>query len=138
PENKQQLLTIKGVGEKKLEQYGESFLQTIQQYIKTTGQTHQTTSQSHAGNETIPSHLLTYQLFTKGHSCEEIATKRNLTVTTTENHLLQAYRDGYSVDWSYFFEEDIEQLILKKHAELAEQKLKPLKEALPDTITYTT
>src|SRR5699024_1956944 len=33
PENKQQLLTIKGVGEKKLEQYGESFLQTIQQYI---------------------------------------------------------------------------------------------------------
>ncbi|RKD25162.1 ATP-dependent DNA helicase RecQ [Ammoniphilus oxalaticus] len=140
PETTQQMLGIKGVGEKKLEQYGNTFMKAIETYVAKYGKPNraETRSATRIKDRENPSHLVTYQLFEEGRSLEEIAAERELTEQTIENHLFQAYRDGHPLDWSLFFTEDTEQLILQKHSELTEKRLRPLKEALPDELDYTT
>jgi len=140
PEHSHEMLQIKGVGEKKLEQYGHLFLQAIQQYVQEHGplERNAPTTEFKPKIESKPSHLITYDLFEERHSLTEIAAERGLSMATIENHLFQAYRDGLPINWSIFFQDEIEQLVLQKHSEISEKKLKPLKEALPETIDYTT
>lgn len=146
PETQQEMLQIKGMGEKKFEQYGTLFLQAIHQYIQDHGPIErqrpsvQTSSNKESKNmaDQKPSYLVSYEAFQGGRTLSEIAEDRSLTVTTIENHLFQAYKEGHSIDWTSFFDGETEKLILQKHEVLAEKKLKPLKECLPDEMTYST
>ncbi|WLR51174.1 DNA helicase RecQ [Bacillus tianshenii] len=145
PKQKNDLLTIKGVGEKKYEQYGELFLEAIQQFLHENGpiESFKASGPTSTGikkkqTDKKPSHLLSYEQFQNGSTIKEIAKERELTAMTIENHLFKAYKEGYSLDWNTFFDEELEAQILQKNEELEEKKLKPLKESLPGDISYTT
>lgn len=144
PENKAEMLLVKGVGEKKYEQYGELFLQEINRFIKDNGPIEKiqskpttTTLEKKTKIDQTPSHLITHELYLQGQSIEEIAQAREITTITIENHLFKAFKEeDLSLNWNDFFTTDIENLVLEKHKLLEEKKLKPLKESLPNEISY--
>ncbi|MDC3416830.1 DNA helicase RecQ [Aquibacillus salsiterrae] len=147
PTTKDQMLKVKGVGEKKFEQYGPPFLDAISNWVemnpdKAANKKEETSSPS--PSEPImrkkseePSYLLTYNLFDEGKSIEAIASLRGLTDQTVSNHLFQAYKHGMELDWTRLFDDNQEPVILEARQQLDEPKLKPLKDMLPEDYDYT-
>jgi len=140
-----ELAQIKGVGETKLQKYGLEFLEVLKTYragdpgtsdpslswdIEEIEETEEPVKAK------IPSHHQTWQRFSDGLSVEEIARERNLTEQTIQNHLLRCHQEGLAVDWERIIDPEVEILVLGKIAELATIKLKSLKEALPEEISY--
>src|SRR5699024_795884 len=54
-----------------------------------------------------------------------------------ENHLFKAFDQGLPIAWEIFFNDEEEKEVLHVYENFDEKKLKPMKEALPDTFTYT-
>lgn len=67
---------------------------------------------------------------------EEIAQQRNLTENTIINHLARCEKKGKSIDWSRFIDPEKEKKIIQVIEKVGTEKLKPIKEALPQEITY--
>ena len=86
PENDLQLRRISGVGERKLELYGDDFLDVLSQY-KTPAE---------FGGSTVLSDTVaaTLALFQAGHSVEKIAAHRKLKTTTIYSHMSQILEVG--------------------------------------------
>ena len=79
---------------------------------------------------------LSLVLYNSGMSPKEIATKRELTVQTIENHLLNFVKEG-EVQVSDFVSEEKKDMILLKAQQIGSKKLSDLKEALSAEFTYT-
>ncbi|MFD1851934.1 DNA helicase RecQ [Oceanobacillus bengalensis] len=148
PSTKEDMLAIKGIGEKKYEQYGDVFLEEILKWrtenpdvkrrIKIGDiSTPSPMPKQRKSEESGPSHVTSYQMFQSGKSLKEIADIREMTQQTIESHIFKAYKDGYAIAWEIFFNEEEEAGVLAAHKELDEPRLKPLKEALPDGFDYT-
>ncbi|WP_342720478.1 DNA helicase RecQ [Sediminibacillus albus] len=143
PQSKEDMLRVKGVGAKKFDQYGEPFLQAVEPWVEKTGQ--QDTSpfgiepilQKKQTEDDTPSHLISYQLFKDGQQIAEIADNRNVTEQTVTNHLFKAYNEGNVLSWERLFTADQEEVVLSARQGLDEPKLKPIKEAVPEDISYT-
>jgi ATP-dependent DNA helicase RecQ len=140
PMDEQAMLGVKGIGEAKMQKYGNMFLDVIIAYVNEHG-IPETTVEKKADKkrdeESEPSYLLSYQLFQDGLSISEIAKERELTSTTVENHLMRAVQDGQSVEWTRLIPEQYEALIIEAIDKVGAEKLKPIKEALPDEVSYT-
>ncbi len=76
---------ISGVGEAKLEKYGDIFLKEIVAHVEAT-------------KPKIPTHEQTWMLFKEGLSPSEIAKKRELTENTIYSHLLKKHAQGEEID----------------------------------------
>lgn len=146
PTTKDAMLEIKGIGERKYEQYGDSFLQAVQDYLAEhpdvkprvqIGTSSRPKSKQNLAKSDEPSHIETYQMLQSGKSLQDIATIRELSFRTVENHIFKAFKDGFPIAWNIFFTKDEEKSVLTEQAQLTEKKLTPLKEALPETYTYT-
>ncbi|WP_156290160.1 DNA helicase RecQ [Oceanobacillus salinisoli] len=146
PTEKEDMLEIKGVGEKKYEQYGEAFLDVIRKWRsdhpdvkKRVRITDSSTPKPKPGNpdDDRPSHLISYQMFRSGKSLKEIAAVRDMSKQTIESHIFKAYKDGHPLAWEIFFNKEEEAAVLAAREEITEQRLKPLKEALPEEYDYT-
>ncbi|MDT3698921.1 MAG: DNA helicase RecQ [Thermincola sp.] len=146
PTERQSMLAIKGVGEVKFQNYGERFLAVIREYVnehdlgpgnsglqsglevKSLLQNGQTSDK--------PSHLNSYEMFLSGKAVPEIARLRSLTPVTIENHIIRSAAEGQPVDWDKIIPAEYEDLILKTINQLGPEKLRPLKEALPEEVAY--
>jgi ATP-dependent DNA helicase RecQ len=134
------LLTIKGVGESKRKRYGDEFLEVLQQYALANNI--QSSALSIENKEAAvkiqesPSHVISLELYQKGHSLEEISQIRKLKTLTVQDHLVRCYQEGHPVNWDALIPPQYEKLILSKIAEIGAEKLKPLKDALPVDIDY--
>ncbi|MBA4493390.1 DNA helicase RecQ [Paenactinomyces guangxiensis] len=138
PQSREHLLTISGVGERKVDKYGEEFLTVIREYVDQHGITPPTTlpdSRPDTGKKEA-SHLVSYRMYQQGKTIEEIARVREITKNTVEDHLLRCGLDGLSLDWDSFIPAEHEALIMEKIEEIGAQKLKPLKESLPREVSY--
>lgn len=147
PETKEDMLQIKGIGERKYEQYGEIFMSAIQEWknnhpeVKPKVQITDTVSigmKPRQREDEGPSHIVSYQMFQSGKSLKDIAVIREMSKQTIENHLFKAFKEGYPIAWNIFFSDEEEAKILAAHNQIDEPKLKPLKESLPDGYDYTT
>jgi ATP-dependent DNA helicase RecQ len=78
----------------------------------------------------------TYALYRQGIEVSEIATRRGCTLRTIEGHLEDCVRAGLEVDIAQFVPKDERVQIEKVIAVQGTDKLKPIREALPDHITY--
>ena len=144
PTTKEEMLEIKGIGEKKYEQYGEIFLQEINKWkaahpdVKPKIQINSPVvrREKKATEQEGPSHLASYKMFQTGKSVKEIAIIREMNDQTIEKHLFKAFKDGYPLAWNIFFNDEEEKVILQAHEQLEEKRLKPLKESLPDSYDY--
>lgn len=162
PTTPEELLCISGVGEFKLEKYGEAFIKLIQAYVEEHPLEVQRTKSLNAQNEiskketdavqtgTInkeaklktksaprDSHYLTYELYQQGKTVEEIADERDLTNMTVENHLIKCAKENLAIRYEDFIPEDREEEIVAAIEECGASLLKPIKESLPDDISYT-
>ena len=145
PTTKEDMLQIKGIGEKKYEQYGELFMQKIHDWKKDHPEvkpkiqiTRSPTIKQVKQKKTLegPSHIESYKMFQAGKTIKDIATIRGMVEQTIEKHLFKAFKEGYPIAWEIFFNEKEEKEILNTREQLDEQRLKPLKESLPDEYDY--
>lgn len=80
--------------------------------------------------------LQTYTLFRNGHSVEDIARQRELVTNTIEGHLAECIAAGLPVDLTKLVSDSDRAEIEKAIAEHGSEKLKPIRESLPESITY--
>lgn len=147
PVTKEEMLQIKGIGERKYEQYGEVFMAAILDWkdenpdVKSKVRIADAVSvgmkPKRKNNDGEPSHIVSYQMFQSGKSLKDIATIREMSKQTIENHLFKAYKEGYPIIWDLFFSDEEEATVLAAHKNIEEPRLKPLKEALPEGYDYT-
>lgn len=128
PVTSAQLLGINGVGLRKLEVYGEEFIEVLKKYG----------SKKKKKGET---YLISYQLLAQGMSPLEVAQQRELTETTIYSHIAKLYDDGkISAINNYLTKEEINRIQrakaeLESHGEKLKE-LKPLYLALNEEINY--
>lgn len=141
--------TIKGVGEIKFRNYGSRFIEVITKYVDDNNLSPPThlSSQGDIGSPgprantsrnavDEPSHLTTFTMYLGGKTVKEIAEERNLKPITIENHVIRCGLEGHPVDWDAIIPQGYEGLVLKAIGALGADKLRPLKEALPDEVSY--
>jgi ATP-dependent DNA helicase RecQ len=134
---------ISGVGDAKLERYGEYFIGEIQKYlndntdISTVGiqpvHPENGPSDKKKKGETIEK---TYELYKEGFSLEDISKQRNLAPSTIAMHLERLIQNGYDIDMSRFIDplklQEIEDLFLK----LRQWTLRPVIDNSNGTVSY--
>ncbi|WP_077367925.1 DNA helicase RecQ [Anaerosalibacter sp. Marseille-P3206] len=138
PETREEMLMIKGVGNKKYESYGEVFIDAIQKYKERTGSIapKKNYKSIEDNSNMVKSHEITYNLYSVGKSPIQIAEDRQLTLDTVINHLAICSKEGKDVDWSNIVDKEIEKQVLSVVDEVGSRYLKPIKERLPDNISY--
>lgn len=142
PLDRTSMRKIKGVGEMKLEKYGDRFIEAIASYVKEHGitvpvmETKADVQEDRSAEEEIKSHVVTYNMFKEGMSLKEIAAARELKEVTLQGHIIKCATEGLEVDWSAFIPSGQEELILNVVKEIGALKLKPIKDALPPEIDY--
>ena len=144
PENKEEMLKIKGVGDQKYEKYGEAFLEKIRPWAEEvdskptpTRNTPEPSIRKKDPFDERPSHIITYELWEKGLSAKDISKERDMRTQTIESHLFRAYKEGEDIRWDRWFDENQEAHILEAYEQLEEKKLKSLKEILPEDFSYS-
>ncbi len=144
PMDEDELLNISGVGEHKLATYGGDFLDAITEFCLEHG-LESVVSLPPAANPApaIASHRTnntkeqTQALFEQGLSVAEIAKQRALTEGTVMNHLLTLLEEGLSINIDRLInQENIDLIAQQFHQKGVDCRLKEIKEALPDSITY--
>ena len=146
PINSESMLLISGVGNVKIKAYGEKFINTIKKYVEENNiQINEFTEQfnktkiSSLKNSTSSkdsTHIISYNLFKDGKSIDEIVNIRKLTRTTIENHLIKCLNEGLEVDLSKEIHSEFKDVILDAISKNGTERLRPLKDLLPDEITY--
>lgn len=149
PITEEQFLDISGVGKAKLEKYGEIFMEAIRKYINenninvnfvfntTTKEVRETKSK---GDIKEKSYVTTVNMLRKNISFEDVAKERGITIQTIFNHIEQYLADnndlGFDINFSDFFTDEEEAIIDKAIEEVGANTLKPIKERVPENITY--
>lgn len=141
PLTEEEFLQVSGVGQHKLEKYGEIFIKEISKYCEAHPDrervlTTAPLSQKPAKKSVTDSHIETYKLHQEGLTVEEIASRRQLAISTIENHLIQCIQNGMKVDYSIVLPEKYMNDLEKAVAEVGPGKLKPIKELLPEEVSY--
>jgi len=158
PLNQRALIRISGVGERKLEKYGDEFLEAIRSFCKDTEAENlksnpslgkfddQTDSQRsqviinpvNSSHEKISSHLQTLRMYQEGYSLEDIAKIRKVTPITVQNHLVRCSMDGQAVPWEDFIPFEQESYILEAIRQVGGERLRPIKDLLSDEVEWFT
>ncbi len=138
PIDKDSFLNIKGVALKKYESYGEEFLAIIKEYVEKNGKKSIDIVEKEIVREDLKERYEnTYRAYLEGHGLEEIAKIRNFTPTTILEHLSKCEENGKDVDWSRFIRDPkIEEDILEVIKRVGIEKLKPIKDELPEDVGY--
>ncbi|WP_223589560.1 DNA helicase RecQ [Neobacillus bataviensis] len=142
PKTNQEFLQVSGVGEHKLQKYGLEFIQAIRNFLQdhtdyqSEIQSFVTAPKKTAKKAVGESHLETLTLNQNHLSIEEIAEKRELAISTVESHLLQCAQQGLDVDFSKHVPSEYIPLLEKAVAEVGRDRLKPIKELLPEEVSY--
>ena len=138
PRTEEEFLEVKGVGMQKFERFGSMFLQGISQYVQAHPEleTNTMVTKETVKRATKPSHLESYRLYQEGKSIKEIGTLRGLSSISIENHLLKCAEEHLEIKWDDIFSDKEFDLVLETAKQLDSEKLKPLKEVLPEHISY--
>jgi ATP-dependent DNA helicase RecQ len=142
PITNEEFLQVSGVGELKLQKYGLRFIEAILTFVEDNPDY----QSEHGSVEKAPkkqakrtvtdSHLETLTLHQSDYSIMEIAEKRDLAVSTVENHLIQCAQQGLEVDFSKHIPVEYIPLLEKAVEEVGRDRLKPIKELLPEEVSY--
>ena len=125
PVNELQLSNISGVGDHKLEKYGEYFIKAIYEELN-------------KANKKGAAYKDTIALYKSGKSVAEIAKSRKVQETTVMSHIargLDSNEEG--IDIFDFIDLDQYKAVKRAYIELGrEQKLKPIYDKLEETVPY--
>ncbi len=136
-------LRIPGVGERKLADYGPSFIGLIAAWLETHERrnfaplTNFSTSLPRPPKPaTNPTAQVTLELYRAGKSVLEIANERSLTESTIEGHLATAITNGEAFDPRAFYSQAEEREMRAALDGYTEDSLKPVFEHLEGRISY--
>lgn len=126
PVSDAEMCSISGVGERKLQLYGDVFMKAIIDY------------QAEQGNAKPGStHRISYELFQQGKTVQEIASQRGIQESTIFSHLASCYLDGEELDISQLVSADTIDVITKAIPYLEKPiRLKALHEMFDGNIDY--
>jgi ATP-dependent DNA helicase RecQ len=129
PINETEFSNILGVGEVKLKQFGRSFIKAIIDFIgekSVEGVKIEGTTQ-----------LLTFQLYKRGFTAEQIAVERDLSMQTVYDHLVKMYAKDEGVNISHFVKKsEINKVIEVLQNISSPYKLKDIFDQLNGKIPY--
>lgn len=135
-------LTIPGVGERKLADYGPGFMEHIADFL----QTHERRSFAPLASSTPPPKApkpainataqLSLELWRAGKTVDEIAVERGLSPVTIEGHLGQAIANGEDIDPRVFYTAEEEEEIRAALDGYTDLALKPVFDHLQGRISY--
>lgn len=155
PVNNTQLIEISGVGEKKIERYGEKFLDKIKEYVdennidikwnhkdnnkKVDKGTDKKQSKG-SNNGKQKSYEITIDMIKEGMDFISISEERGLAITTIISHIEQYMNSGndidFDIDFSKLFSEEEELQVLEIIEKIGYYRIKPIKESLPEKFSY--
>lgn len=121
PTSEEDLLTIQGINQVKVDRYAAPFLDFIKSHKEKQMNTFE----------------VTYRFYQQGISPEQIAEERGLSMTTIFSHLAKLYSDGKDIDLSIFVSEEEVQKVREAFLEIkSTSSLKPYFEYLEEKIPY--
>jgi ATP-dependent DNA helicase RecQ len=144
PQTTSELLAIKGCGDYKVSVYGNQTLEVVRTYLKNHPEgrplsEYDGTSamrpvlKKTSGGSTVE---ITWMLWKKGGTLEEIARKRGLTPSTITEHLVQLINEGRLVDLNRILSKERIALIEEAIVRAESERLAPIKALLPKDISY--
>lgn len=141
PTTKENMFKISGVGNLKFEKYGNIFIEAINNYvlennIKPQDFAIQATKSKKVSAPKVDTAAITYDLFKNGKTIKDIAEERDLKVSTIEGHLLKYYEMGKDIDLSNYIHSNFKDDIYNAITTYGYDKLRILKDALPESVTY--
>lgn len=143
PQTTEQFSMIYGVGEEKLQKYGDQFIKEIILYceplhLKPLQKIRNVFPNGHQTNSRASdTAAVSLSLFKKGKTVSQIAKERGFTEETIHRHLQQAYLRGETITVSSFVSYDKQQVIKKAFEVLGHERLAPVKEKLGENYSYT-
>lgn len=140
PVHSRELKKIKGIGKKKIAQFGREIVSVVDKFIRDESlkplQTKEFPENNTTGKELkTPSHEITLQLYLANHSIESTAKERNMAVTTIESHLAKAISNG-KLDIQGLVSDDKIKAISHYFDNAESPALSPAKEALGENFSY--
>ncbi len=150
PTSKEAFMEIKGVGEKKIENYGEAFIAIINDFMvekniepkdidKRSNEMYEESDGDdlvEMRNEGKDRYKLTYEVYKMGYSLEEISKYRKLTQSTIVKHLERLDQEGSLIEWERFIDTTKENEILEIINKIGSHGIKAIKERVSEHITY--
>ncbi|MGL4847774.1 MAG: DNA helicase RecQ [Clostridium sp.] len=153
PLNKQQMLDVSGVGEKKIEKYADLFLEKINAYVNEKNievsfkiendiklPVEKKEGKKRKVTEKEKSYETSVNMLREGKTLEETTKERNLTVGTICGHIQTYIADveqlDFKIDFSGFFTEEEEKEVLEIGSEIGFSKLSPIKEKVNNNISF--
>jgi len=151
PDEDSKMLQIKGVGEMKLKNYGDAFIDVIKNFIteneidtdylhkkftadfSTIGRVKEKRTKRFTKQRTAD---VSYEMYANGLSFEEVAEERGVKIRTIEDHIFKLATEGKELRWEEIFSDDEEKLIREKIEKHGAKYLSELKNELPDSISY--
>jgi ATP-dependent DNA helicase RecQ len=133
PRNSTEFRRIPGVGEQKVKDFGERFLQAISDYLADNSQqTFQSSKSGFTGRRTLlnESESETLRRFQNGATMDEIAQARGLVRSTIAAHLALAIESGAPLAFDRFFTQAQEKEITAAYAAIGPRNLTGLRDSL--------
>ena len=142
PTSDREFLSIQGVGEHKLSNYGDVFMNIIMQFKSESDYNKVFTSQkkevkTQEKEDKKSTTEITHDLIKRGFSIEEIAKHRDLSSVTIYSHFAKLFDEGEVFDIEQYFSQEEKEMvenILPQFSPIKE--LKPLFQALDERINY--
>ena len=152
PVNKEQMLEVSGVGERKFDKYGDRFIEKIISYINSNNINHTWISKvkgdisieknniDSTKNIKEKSYINTVYVLRTCGSLRKVAGERSLTLSTIISHVEKYISEGnsidFNIDFSEIFNEEDEIIVKEAINNVGFNKLKAIKEEVPSNISY--
>jgi ATP-dependent DNA helicase RecQ len=142
PKTNEEFLQVSGVGEHKLQKYGLEFIQAIRKFLEENPEYQSEEApasnppKKSAKRAVRDSHLETYSLYKENLSLNEIAEKRDLSLKTIEEHIIQCAQQGMEVEFTELIPGEYLPLLEQAVEAAGRSRLKPIKELLPEEVSY--
>ena len=125
PDTASKFMDVSGVGQNKLEKYGNQFMTLIKEF------------KSENADSKTPTKLVSYNSYKEGVTIEDIATERKLKPSTILIHLVDCYLEGLEIDLAVFVTEDILLKVANAYKECEQPiTMKPIFDFLEEEIQY--
>ena len=142
PISVESFLNISGVGKFKMEKYGYDFLEVIRKYVNDNNinvywdNELSNNDSKNKNSEKENTRKISYDLYIEGKSIDDIVNIRKLTKQTIQGHLLDCFKEGMEIDLEKEINVKYKDQILDAIKKYGTKKLKPLKDVLPDEVSY--
>ena len=125
PDTASKFMDVSGVGQNKLEKYGNQFMTLIKEF------------KSENADSKTPTKLVSYNSYKEGVTIEDIAIERKLKPSTILIHLVDCYLEGLEIDLAVFVTEDIVLKVANAYKECEQPiTMKPIFDFLEEEIQY--